>query len=182
MGKIWESLKEDQVEFIQKQKIFFVATAPKSGRINLSPKGMDSFRVINHNKVIWLNYTGSGNETAAHLLEDPRMTVMFCSFEEKPLILRLYGTAKAVHPRDAGWAQLALLFPDKAGARQFFEMDVDLVHTSCGESIPFYDYVGERDDLKDWFLKKGETGIADYWRDRNSLSLDEKPTGILGDI
>lgn len=181
MGKVWESLQKDHIEFIRNQKIFFVATAPRDGKINLSPKGMDSFRVINNNKINWLNYTGSGNETAAHLLEDPRMTIMFCSFEEKPLILRLYGRAGALHPRNANWAQAISQFPDSAGARQVFEMDVDLVQTSCGESVPFFEYVGERDELKKWFAQKGQAGIAEYWQNRNSLSLDKKPTGISGE-
>ncbi|MDH4263834.1 MAG: pyridoxamine 5'-phosphate oxidase family protein [Spirochaetia bacterium] len=180
MGRKWESLTDDQIEFIKNQNIFFVSTAPLSGRINLSPKGMDSFRVINQNKIIWLNYTGSGNETAAHLLEDSRMTVMFCSFDKKPLILRLYGNASAVYSDDTNWTNLISMFSDDQGARQIFEMNVDLIKTSCGESIPFYNYVAEREDLKVWYREKGSKGIRDYWQAKNTLSLDGKPTGIRG--
>jgi len=170
------------MEFIQNQKIFFVATSPKTGRINLSPKGMDSFRVLKKNKIVWLNYTGSGNETAAHLLDDPRITIMFCSFDKKPLILRLYGIAKTVHPRDSAWLSLVSLFNDAEGARQIFEMEVELVKSSCGESIPFYDYAGEREDLKNWIRQKGETGIYNYWMEKNTLSMDDQPTGILEEM
>lgn len=182
MGKTFTNIEIEHTVFIKKQKIFFVATAPKSGKINLSPKGMDSFRIIDKNKIAWLNYTGSGNETAAHLLEDTRMTIMFCSFDVKPLIMRLYGKASALHPDDLRWQEAASLFPDTEGARQIFEMDVELVKTSCGESIPFYSYAGERDALKKWIHKKGEAGIRDYWFEKNTTSLDGKPTDIKKDL
>lgn len=178
MGKTFTEIKELHQIFIENQKMFFVSTAPRKGRINLSPKGMDSFRVGGANRVIWLNLTGSANETAAHLIEDARMTVMFCSFEQDPMILRLYGQARAVHPRDEEWQQLLSLFPKQAGVRQVIVMDVDLVHTSCGYGVPLYEYRGERPLLNDWLEKKGEDGIRDYWESKNSISLDGKPTGI----
>ncbi|MEE9352444.1 MAG: pyridoxamine 5'-phosphate oxidase family protein [Thiotrichaceae bacterium] len=165
--------------FIQDQKIFFVATATADSRINISPKGMDSFKVLNKNRVIWLNVTGSGNETAAHVQDSPRMTIMFTTFEGNPLILRLYGTAKAIHKNDAEWSELYSKFTPMAGARQIFDLSVDLVQTSCGMAVPFYDYVEEREQLNDWAKKKGEKGIEDYWKDKNQVSLDGISTDIV---
>ncbi|MES0488993.1 MAG: pyridoxamine 5'-phosphate oxidase family protein [Leptospirales bacterium] len=179
MGKQFNKLEEKHKKFISEQKIFFVATSPKGGKINLSPKGMDTFRVINSNKVAWLNFTGSGNETAAHLFEDDRITVMFCSFDQKPLILRLYGKGQTVHPRDSGWQELLKLFPPERGARQIISIDVDMVQTSCGYSVPFYEYKGERNRLLEWFEAKSDDEIHSYWEEKNTLSLDNKPTYVL---
>jgi len=181
VGKKYPEISKKHQEFIQAQQMFFVATAPKSGHLNLSPKGLDTFHILNSNKVLWLNYTGSGNETAAHLLDDNRMTIMFCAFEGAPKILRLYGHARAIHPRDDDWEALLNRFPDTAGTRQLIEMDVELVHTSCGFGVPLYSYAGQRDTLTDWIEKKGEDGIAQYWEDKNCQSLDGKPTGIFED-
>ncbi|WP_456403207.1 pyridoxamine 5'-phosphate oxidase family protein [Hydrogenimonas sp.] len=175
MGKKYEAISPRHRAFIEAQKIFFVATAAPEGRVNLSPKGMDTFRVIDENRIVWLNVTGSANETAAHLQESPRMTIMFAAFEGDPKILRLYGEARAIYEKDAEWEALIGLFPPLPGARQIFDMRVDLVHTSCGMSVPLFDYVGERDDLNRWAEKKGEEGIRAYWRERNSVSLDGKP-------
>lgn len=179
MGKKHPEINEKQQAFIEKQKVFFVATTPNDGRINLSPKDTASLRVLNKNRVLWLNLTGSGKETAAHLLEDNRMTIMFCAFEGAPKILRLYGHARSIHPRGSEWGDLLSHFTDTAGARQIIEMGVDLVHTSCGFGVPLFNFAGEREDLSNWIGKKGEAGIAQYWEDRNSLSLDGKPTGIF---
>ena len=125
MGKKVEQILPETIEFIEKQKIFFVGTAMSSGIVNVSPKGMDSFRVINPNRVMWLNVTGSGNETATHLLENERITIMFCAFEGKPLILRLYGKAKVYHQRDKAWSEYIHLFPKLEGARQIIDIDVE---------------------------------------------------------
>jgi len=171
-------LSPKHIDFINNQHLFFVGTAAAEGTVNVSPKGMDSFRVINQSKIVWLNLTGSGNETAAHVLENTRMTVMFCSFDKQPLILRLYGQAKTVHPRDEDWSALASLFPGYAGARQFFEMDVELVQTSCGYAVPFYEMTGERPTLKKWADKKGKSGVEEYW-EKNTKSLDGLETGIF---
>ncbi len=179
MGQKYSELNEKLQEFIKQQKIFFVATAAPEGRVNLSPKGMDSFRIISANKIIWLNLTGSGNETAAHLLESNRITVMFCAVEGTPMILRLYGRATVFHPRDDEWNTLAAMFPPIAGARQFIEMDIDLVQTSCGMGVPYFDYMGDRQQLTDWAEKKGDAGLQQYWSDKNQVSLDGKPTGIF---
>ncbi len=165
-------------KFIAAQQMFFVATAARDGRVNLSPKGLDAFRVLGPDRVVWLNGTGSGNETAAHLLDSPRMTVMFCSFVREPLILRLYGDARAVHPRDAEWPDLVDLFPTMRGARNVFVLDVDLVQTSCGYGVPLYDHVGQRELMDGWAAKKGEEGVARYWQEKNLLSLDGRPTGL----
>lgn len=181
MGQRYESMSEKVQAFIAAQKIFFVATAGAAGRVNLSPKGMDSLRVVDGNRVVWLNVTGSGNETAAHVLENGRMTLMFCSFEGDPMILRLYGSANVIHTRDSAWQELSALLPSQPGARQIFDMHVDLVQTSCGMAVPFFDYVGEREQLKQWAEKKGDAGIQAYWSEKNQVSLDGKPTRILGE-
>ena len=175
MAKFYASLTKRLQKFIKEQKIFFVATAPIEGRINLSPKGMDSIRIINKNKIVWLNVTGSGNETEAHLLENNRITLMFCSFEGAPNILRLYGKGKAIHPKDAEWNDLISLFPEIPGARQIFEISIESAQTSCGMSIPFYEYVGEREQLNDWAKDKGKEGIEAYWKEKNTVSIDGKP-------
>jgi len=179
VGRQFQEIGEDLRVFIRRQKIFFVATAAPDGRVNVSPKGMDTLCVLDKNRVAWLNLTGSGNETAAHLLENNRMTLMFCAFEGEPLILRLYGQTSAVHPRDKDWEQLFALFPKITGARQIFDMRVDLVQTSCGAGVPYFDFVGERNALINWAEKKGPAGLEDYWREKNRISLDGKPTGIL---
>jgi hypothetical protein len=178
MAKQFTSLSKDHKKFIAEQKLFFVATADSDSRINLSPKGMDSFRITNDNTALWLNMTGSGNETAAHVLEDGRMTIMFCAFEGKPIILRLYGKARAIHPRDSEWGNCIQNFPKNPGARQIFELAIDLVVTSCGMGVPYFDYREERLQLNNWAEKKGDSGINDYWMEKNKISLDGKPTGI----
>ena len=155
-----------------------MATATGDSRINLSPKGMDSFRVINEKRVLWLNLTGSGNETAAHLYADGRITVMFCAFEGAPMILRLYGKGKVINPNDENWDESVALFPKLAGTRQIIDIQIDLVQTSCGMSIPYYDFKEERLQLDDWAKGKGQDGIKDYWKDKNEQSIDGIPTKI----
>ncbi len=178
MGKIESKIAEKYQAFIANQKMFFVSTAPKEGRLNLSPKGLDTFRVINANKVAWLNLTGSGNETAAHLLEDNRMTVMFCAFEGNPTILRLYGYTRIVHTDEPEWQEYVALFPDFKGIRQLMIMEVDAVQKSCGYAVPLYEYKGQRDTLIHWTDKKGADGIKAYWKDRNATSIDGKKTDL----
>lgn len=179
MGKKYPEINDKHAAFVAEQQMYFVATAPNEGRINLSPKGIDSLRIMDGNRVVWLNLTGSGNETAAHLLEDDRMTLMFCAFQGNPKILRFYGQAHSIHPRDSEWEELIKLFPESDGARQIIDMQVDLVHTSCGFGVPLYDYVGQREELPVWIEKKGPEGINQYWHDRNLESMDGKPTGIF---
>jgi hypothetical protein len=179
MGKQFSAMIPPHIEFIAEQKMFFVATAAAEGKVNLSPKGMDSFRVLNQQQVVWLNLTGSGNETAAHLKQNSRMTIMFCAFEGKPVILRLYGQAKAIHRSDAEWQQYIELFPEQQGARQLYLLDIDMVQSSCGMSVPLYDFVSQRDDLANWASKQGEQGIHQYWAKKNQHSLDGVATDIL---
>jgi len=179
MGQRTSELSEKQVEFITEQNMFFVGTATVDSRINVSPKGMDSLRVLSPTRVVWLSVTGSGNETSVHIQEDGRMTVMFCAFTGKPVILRLYGQAKVFHPYDSEWEELCSHFPPIPGARQIFDMRVELVQTSCGMGVPFYDYVEERELLTTWAMKKGEEGVSEYWKKKNQVSLDGKPTHIV---
>lgn len=181
MGKQYSEISEKHIDFINDQKIFFVGTAAEDGRVNVSPKGMDTLRVIDQNNVAWLNLTGSGNETAAHLLKKDRMTLMFCSFDKTPLILRLYGNAGIYHTRDERFGQLAHLFPDIPGSRQIIEMKVDMVQSSCGFAVPFMDFKEERMVLNDWAEKKGQDGIKEYWEERNQKSIDSFETNILKD-
>ena len=162
MGKQLDSITPRLQDFIQEQKLFFVGTAATTGKVNISPKGMDSFRILGPNRVVWLNLTGSGNETAAHLLESSRMTIMFCAFEGKPLILRLYGHAKVFHPRDASFQQYIGLFPTYPGARQIIEMEVDMVQTSCGFAVPLMEFKEDRTKLDEWTDHKGPDGIKEY--------------------
>ena len=179
MAKQYAEISDRLKQFIEAQKLFFVGTATADSRVNISPKGMDSLRVLDKNRVAWLNVTGSGNETSAHVQQNPRMTLMFAAFEGNPMILRLYGQAKVIHQKDADWPTLVALFPPIPGARQIFDMTIDLVQTSCGMAVPFFDYVEERDQLKRWAVKKGETGIKDYWTEKNQISLDGIPTYIV---
>lgn len=178
MGQKFDSLSERLIEFIQQQHIFFVGTATEDSRVNISPKGMDSLRVLSPNRLIWLNVTGSGNETAGHIQQLPRMTIMFTAFSGKPMILRLYGTARVIHHNDAEWSDLHDLFDSLPGARQIFDLSIDLVQTSCGMAVPYYDYQGEREQLNNWAEKKGAEGIADYWREKNANTIDGIVTNI----
>ncbi|HIE65366.1 MAG: pyridoxamine 5'-phosphate oxidase family protein [Nitrospira sp.] len=179
MADKFDVLSDEHIVFIKKQHLFFVGTAGSEGFVNVSPKGMDSFRVINRAKVVWLNLTGSGNETAAHVLENRRMTVMFCSFDKQPLILRLFAQAKAIHPRDGDWEDLYSLFPEDVGARQIFELQLILVTTSCGYAVPYFELKEERPTLSQWAESRGKQGILDYWEKHNQRSLNDKETGIF---
>ena len=180
MATQYDSISETLSTFIDQQKIFFIATADVDGRVNVSPKGADTLRVLGPNQVVWLNLTGSGNETAAHLLNQNRITLMFCAFVGKPMILRLYGTAQAIHPRNSKWPELYSLFEENIGARQIFDVAVDLVQTSCGEQVPLYQFEADRENLDRWSTHKGEAGIKNWWEEVNSKSIDGKPTGING--
>jgi hypothetical protein len=179
MSKFYTSLTNRIQSFITKQHIFFVATAPLDGHINLSPKGMDTIRVVNENRILWLNLTGSGNETAAHLLEDDRITLMFCAFEGNPNILRVYGKGKVISPKDPNWKEFVSLFPEIPGARQIFDISVESAQDSCGMSIPFYEFKADRNQLNDWAISKGKEGISVYWESKNQKSIDGKPTRSL---
>lgn len=178
MSEKFECLNDRHIAFIQQQSLFFVATADREGLVNTSPKGMDSLRVIGSHNLVWLNLTGSGNETAAHVLAYDRMTLMWCSFDKEPLILRVYGHARVCQPADSEWQGLQALFPAYPGARQIFSLDLNLVQSSCGFAVPLYDFVSERTVLNDWAENRGQSGITQYWQDKNRLSLDNKDTGM----
>lgn len=180
MGKQFDRIEDGHKVFIEAQHIFFTGSAAPSGKVNISPKGMDSLRVMGPNRIAWLNLTGSGNETAGHLRQANRITLMWCGFEKRPIILRAYGTARCLHPHDDGWEDLATLFGPPLGARQIYDMTVEMVQTSCGYGVPYFDYAGERDTLVKWAEDKGPEGIAAYWRERNATTLDGLPTGITG--
>lgn len=180
MAKFFSALTPAHRTFIEAQKLHFVASAPDQGRVNLSPKGMDTFRVLTPSKVGYLDGTGSGNETAAHLAQNGRITLMFCSFEQAPLILRIYGRARAVRPHDADWSQYRPLFgPPLPGERQLIITDVESVQTSCGFAVPFYTYEGERTQLRDWAERKGPEAVAAYRAEHNRVSIDGLPTGLI---
>jgi len=178
MGKMFTNISDDHEQFIKNQKIFFVGTAAKEGSVNVSPKGMDTLRVLDPNTVVWLNLTGSGNETAAHLLKNKRMTIMFCSFEEKPLILRLYGQAMIFHESDKEYNQYIDLFPETPGSRQIIKMEVERVQTSCGYAVPILDFKEERQVLRSWAEKQGEDRLINYRKEKNAVSIDNFETGI----
>lgn len=169
------------IKFIERQPMFFVATAAPDGRVNVSPKGLDSLRVLGPNRIVWLSLSGSGNETAAHLREANRMTLMFCAFDGDALILRTYGTAQTLHPRDAGWAQLAKLFPVMAGSRQIFDLTIDLVQTSCGTGVPLMSCQDQRgpEQLLPFYDEMGPDGVERYWARKNAVSIDGKTTGTV---
>lgn len=180
MGQKYTEISEKHSQFIAEQKIFFVGTAAETGRVNISPKGMDSLRILGKDRVIWLNVTGSGNETSAHIQKNSRMTLMFCAFVGNPVILRLYGNARVIHHNELEWEDLFKLFDPIPGARQIFDLSVDLVQTSCGMAIPNFDYVEDRDLLRNWAQKKGDEGLKQYWEEKNQVSIDGFPTNILG--
>ncbi|MBI5937044.1 MAG: pyridoxamine 5'-phosphate oxidase family protein [Betaproteobacteria bacterium] len=180
MAKFFEALNPEQIEFVARQKIFFVASAPNAGRVNLSPKGMDSLRVLGPKTVAYLDLTGSSAETAAHIRENGRLTLMFCAFDGEPLILRLYGQGEVVRPELPAWAGLKAHFPDYIGARQIVLLHVDSLQTSCGAGVPLFGYAGERSELLEWAEKKGAAGLREYRQQKNRLSIDGLPTG-LGD-
>ena len=172
MSKEFDCLGEEHQGFIARQKIFFVATAAGEGRVNLSPKGGPSLAALAPKKLLWLNLTGSGNETAAHLLDRNRITLMWCALEGPPLILRVYGTARAIYPEDSEWAACTRQIPAPLGARQYYSVEVELVQTSCGYAVPFFDYREDRSALTKWAEKTGEAGLRDYWSQNNAVSLD----------
>ncbi len=178
MAKFYPRLDDSLRDFIAEQKIFFTATAPADGRINLSPKGMDTLRCIDDHTVAYLDLTGSGNETAAHLAADGRMTIMMCSFSGSPLILRLYGRGRVVRPGDAGWDALHAHFTALPGERQIVVLGLESAQTSCGFAVPIYELKEERQMLVEWTLKKGEDGIRDYRREKNRVSIDGLPTHL----
>jgi len=184
MGKRLAEITDDVRRFIEKQHVFFVGTAPitSRGHVNVSPKGLDTFRVLSPTQVAYLDLTGSGNETAAHVSENQRLTLMFCAFSGKPRILRIYCKGRVILRESAEWQGLLALFPDHVGIRQIILGDVESLNTSCGYSVPEMAFMGERDTLTKWSERKGERGLIDYRRAKNRVSLDglgAPPTDII---
>jgi len=173
MAKFFDQLDDEHCEFIRAQHVFFTGTAPADGgRVNVSPKGLDSFRILSPRQVGYLDLTGSGNETAAHVEDNGRLTFMFCSFDKKPLILRLYGRGRAVRPWDEEFERLYPQFEPLPGARQIIVLAIESIQTSCGFGVPRLSYEGERDTLVRWAEKRSPEEIAEYHATKNSTSID----------
>lgn len=177
MSKVYEELDGRLQEFLRRQHMFFVATAPlkEDGYVNVSPKGLDTFRILGGRRVAYLDLTGSGVETIAHLRENGRIVMMFCAYEGRPRIVRLHGRGSVWVPDDDEFESLAGLFPQLPGVRAVIDVDVIRISDSCGFSVPLYDYAGERDQLQRWCEKKGEEGLDRYREEKNSFSLDGLP-------
>ena len=185
MAKQFAGLEDAHRAFIQRQKIFFAATAAPEARVNISPREAGALRVLGPNSVVYLDQTGSGGETAAHLLADGRMTIMFCAFEGLPLILRLYGQGRSMVRGGAAYAALlasAFGGDEPLGARQIVVLDIDLVQTSCGYGVPLFDHAGDRNNLHRWAEAKGAAGLEAYRREKNARSIDGLPTGLVEDM
>ena len=180
MGKEHSQINEEDREFIENQKMFFVCTAPLSdeGHINLSPKGFDCFRVLSPTRVGYLDIIGSGNETSAHLLENGRITFMFCAYDGPPRIIRLYGKGRTILPGDAEWDEVSKEFTILPATRQIIIADIFKVKSSCGFGVPLYNYEGGRDHAIKWAEKKGEDGLEDYKKENNMVSMDGLPAPI----
>lgn len=176
MAKFFTELNDHLGQFIAAQHVFFNASAPTEGRINLSPKGLDTFRILSPRQVAYLDLTGSENETAAHLAQNGRLTLMFCSFEDKPSILRLYGKGRVISPRDSEWQALHTHFPAVPGERQIVLLDIESIMTTCGFAVPLFEFKGQRPMLTDWSCKMGEERLTEYRHERNLTSIDGLPT------
>ena len=179
MAENFPTISDKHRAFIERQTMYFVASAAPTGRVNLSPKGMDTFRVLSPTRVAYLDLTGSGNETSAHVeaCADHRLTLMFCAFEGPPQILRLYGRGQILRLGTADYEALLPQFPEIIGSRQIVALDVERVQTSCGYGVPLYDYRGQRPSYENWCQKKGEEGLDAYRREKNVVSIDGLPTG-----
>lgn len=181
MAQQYEALNEEHMAFIARQHMFFVASAADGAKINLSPKGLGGFRVIGERQVCYLDLTGSGAETAAHLRADGRLTIMMCAFEGQALILRLYGRGRSLPRGSAEYAALLAKHFDnqeQPGARQIVVLDIEMVQTSCGYGVPKYAYEGQRDTLIRWAQSRGAEGVAAYRAENNVVSLDGLATGL----
>ncbi len=181
MGMHWSEINDDIRDFIEAQRLFFVATAPQDGLINVSPKGVTQLKIPDPKTVVYLDLTGSGNETGAHVTENGRITIMFCAFSGPPNIVRLYGKARIVLPESDDWSELISLFDDVPGIRQMFVIDVQRVSDSCGFGIPIYEYVRERTELTDFAKSLGANGLEEYKLKNNIVSIDGLPTGLVED-
>jgi len=175
VGEIYDAIDDKLRAFIEAQHVFFVATAPRDGRVNLSPKGLDSFRVLGPRQVAYIDYVGSGAETIAHLRENGRITIMLCSFEGPPKILRLHGTGEVIEPQDDAFAALKANFPDDIAPRSIIRIDVERIADSCGYGVPVLTFSEERTLLRKWAEKKGDDKLVDYQIEKNAASIDGLP-------
>lgn len=178
MAEFFPALTREHRAFIAKQAVFFVATTAADVRINLSPKGMDSFRVLDERTVAYLDVAGSGNETNAHLLADGRITIMFCAFDQPALIFRIYGRGRAVLPQDAEWRALHARFEPLPGTRQIFVIAIEQVQTSCGWGVPQMELVRERPTLRKYGEKFTPEQMLGYWQGAEATSIDGLPTRL----
>lgn len=184
MAKQFEALTPEHRDFISRQHIFFTASAGAETRVNVSPREIGAFRVLDETTVIYLDRTGSGNETAAHMLADGRLTIMFCAFAGPPQIMRLYGTGTSLGWESRDFKQLIAQHYDgltPLGTRQIMRLDVDLVQTSCGFGVPLFEHQGDRTAIENWHENKGQEGISAYWKEKNLSSMDGLPTGLALD-
>ena len=172
-----------QIEFVRAQPMFFVATAAAGGRVNVSPKGMDTLRVVDERRIVWLSLSGSGNETAAHVVDNGRMTLMWMSIGDQPLILRAYGTARVIYPRHDDWDELIAMFPTLGGSRQIFDLSIEHTSASCGSGVPIMTVEAIRGDteLEPFYAAMSEDEQHDYWSRKNVVSIDGYPTNIFTD-
>jgi hypothetical protein len=177
MAHAYDAISDELADFIAAQHMFFVATAPSGhqGRVNLSPKGLDTFAVLDANTVAYLDLTGSGVETIAHLRDNGRITIMFCAFEGKPNIVRLYGRGEVIPVGEREGDALLPRFGSYPGARSVIRVRVDRVSTSCGYGVPLLEYEGERDQLLKFAERRGPDGLVDYRAEKNTASIDGLP-------
>jgi hypothetical protein len=177
MGKLYEEIDTDLQAFIEAQRMFFVGTAPIDavGHVNLSPKGLDTFRVLTPRRVAYLDYVGSGAETIAHLKENGRIVIMFCAFQGPPKIIRLHGRGEVLQPQDLEYQRLRPLFPATPSGRDIIIVSIQRISDSCGFGVPLYEYQHQRSQLSDWSDRKGEDGLLAYQRERNARSVDGLP-------
>lgn len=177
MGKVRTTLDDEAIRFIQAQHIFFVGSAPlsASGHINLSPKGLDTFRILGPTTVAYLDFNGSGVETIAHLKENGRIVLMFCAFQGPPNIFRLYGMGRVVEAHEVEFAALAAYFPVYESSRSIIVVELTRVTDSCGYGVPLFQYEGERRQLGAWARKQGPDGLKQYRARKNRISIDQLP-------
>jgi hypothetical protein len=180
MADQFDRIEPKHRAFIERQRMFFTASAAPEGHVNLSPKGLETLRVLGPNAVVYLDHTGSGNETAGHINVDGRLTLMLCAFEGPPMIMRLYGKGQVLPRGGPEYSELlesAFDGEEPLGARQMIRLDVELVLTSCGYAVPHYKYVAQRPSLNNWAESQGRDKLREYRRANNELSLDGVPTG-----
>ena len=177
MGSHYDEISPDLADWLRQQHMFFVATAPLAadGLVNCSPKGMDTFRIFGPREVAYLDLTGSGVETIAHLRENGRIVLMFCAFNGPPKVVRLHGTGQAILPDSPEFAALKPQFPDYPGTRAIIRIRLDRIGDSCGYAVPNMEYTGERDALVRWAISKGDEGLQEYRSEKNARSLEGLP-------